>query len=486
MYLGYDSYVVCIESGTCPKILVKRGKRKRNQMKKSGKTFVKARRETVEKRDRIGLGKESIREVVAGSTEIQTVSGSVIPSRKARYVQGMLGRTTEKYYGEKAYLKGMNKRPRMKLTLGNIVTRKKRKRVEGVEGVDPQVVSGQRVRQVIRVVWDRLNTERRKTYVEYRKREQVGWRKSSDRNEFRKARQWYQTVRECEVYRNAYEVRARYQDHSRGKRRKEKRLEAKFHTSVRKEGKRRVEKKVRTGARETEAKQRDGRRATIRNGVERKFREAVRARETRRDQYPGRKKLDHVNALLGRSKQSRKAPLTRKNRDRRGREQRTGGEEGRHSEHGDQEFERGDVETEILRAAPTTQYFAKVKNLVREMDRVNAEGRRMTPSGWKTEDRAKKRRKVPEKKRIQRYPQWTEMEKWSNRLMQKVEDENLQKILRGEEVTRAYATYRELGKKALYYYAEERRERWETNREKEKIKDERGNQDGQPRRIDKG
>jgi hypothetical protein len=287
------------------------------------------------------------------------------------------------------------------------------------------------------------------------------------------------------VYRNAYEVRVRYQDHPRGKRRKEERLEAKFHTSVRGSGKRRVEKKGRVGARKTEAEQREKRMAYIRNGVEGKFRETVQARKKRRKEYPGRKKLDHVNALLDRSMQSRNQPLTRKNRETRGRKEWMDRENGKADEKSREEFGRRDEETEILRAAPTTQYFAKVKNLVRAMDRANADTPRMTSTGWKRNPRAKKRRKVPEKKRIQRYPQWTDMEKWSNRLMQKVEDENLQKILRGEEVTRAYATYRELGKKALYCYAEERRERWETNREKEKTKDEKGNPSGQRERMDK-
>lgn len=433
-------------------------KRKRNQMKdRYGKRFVKGRRETVEKRDRIALGKESTRGAVVGIKEIQTVSGSVIPSWKARYVQSGLGRTTEKFYGEKAYLKGMNKRPRRKLTLGNMVTRKKRKRVEGVETVDPSRVSGQRVRQVIRVVWDIVNRERRKTYQVYRKRiqkEHPGFQNpftSEDRKTLRKARKWYEIVRECEVYRNVYEVRARYQDHERGKRRKDRRLEAKFQTSAREPGKRMVEKKVRKGARQMEEEEREKRRAYIRSGVNQKYGEAFRRRKKRRKDYPGRKKREHLQVLVERSRESRKNPLKQKNREKRER-----------ADVGSQP----DEETEILRAAPTTQYFAKVKNLIREMDR--ARPRKGEPE-TKASNRAKKRRKVPEKKRIQRYPQWTEMEKWSNRLMQKVEDENLAKILRGEEVTRSYATYRELGKKALYCYAEERSERWPRKREKEKI-----------------
>jgi len=112
-----------------------------------------------------------------------------------------------------------------------------------------------------------------------------------------------------------------------------------------------------------------------------------------------------------------------------------------------------------MRALPTTQYFAKVKNLTRRRERRSDQ---RDENGIPTieSERVKKRRKVPEKKRNQRYPHWTELEVWSNQLMQKVEDANLQKVLKGDEVDLSYATYRELGKKVVYLYAVERSERW--------------------------
>jgi len=159
----------------------------------------------------------------------QTGTGSIIPSLKTRYVQGLRGRSSDKLYGEKVYLKGINKRPRRKLTLGNMVTRKKRKRVEGSEVKDTQRVSGQRLRQRIRVVWDRFNREIRKQYRKYRK---SGKREKSEislrsRKGLIQSRERYRVLREAEVYRNSYEVRSRRETHERGERRTKWRLEAK-------------------------------------------------------------------------------------------------------------------------------------------------------------------------------------------------------------------------------------------------------------------
>jgi len=462
-------------------------------MKKNRKEqFVKGLRKTMEQRDRISLVKESTLYYQKGEVSdqdsqkdlVQTVSGSVIPSLKTRYVQGLIGRASDKVYAEKAYLKGMNKRPRRKLTLGNRVTRKKRKRVEGGVGKDTQRVGGQRIRQRIRVVWDNLNRERRKKYRKYRKKGDRGGLKESvvsrkNLSQLIEAREWYRILREVEVNRNTYEVRTRMQTHERGLRRKKWRLEAKYRTrpSVynRKEArgsekKTWIEKRVREGLLEEEAEKREGFHTKRREEREVKFRSAYIRREKRVRKKKERRKVAHIRSLLERSKRTRIQPLERKNRVQRFKGTTpfplspipVNGE--------DQEsFQQKDEEVEILRALPTTQYFAKVKNLTRRCqrgsDQVDEKGNPTTESV-----RVKKRRKVPEKKRNQRYPHWTELELWSNQFIQKVEDANLQKVLKGEEVNLSYATYRELGKKVVYFYAVERSEREGKNEENRGIK----------------
>ena len=131
--------------------------------------FVKGRRKTREKRDRISLVKESNLYYQQGSEQRKTIAGCTLPSYKTGYVHGLLGTSVDNIYGDKLYLKGMNKRPRRKLTLGNMVMMKQRKRVEEVDQINEEVKGGQRVRQRIRVVWDRLNVEIRNRYRRYRK-----------------------------------------------------------------------------------------------------------------------------------------------------------------------------------------------------------------------------------------------------------------------------------------------------------------------------
>jgi len=154
--------------------------------------FIKGVRKGLEQRDRISLAKESMMYYRGEETKRKekTVAGSVIPSFKTMYVQGLIGMSADKLYGEKAYLKGMNKRPRLKLTLGNMVIRKKRKRVEGVEVKDTQYVGGQRARQRIRAVWDILNRKRRDQYRKYRK-EREAKNGSKEVVQLRKARRRY-------------------------------------------------------------------------------------------------------------------------------------------------------------------------------------------------------------------------------------------------------------------------------------------------------
>jgi len=352
--------------------------------------------------------------------------------------------------------------------LGNIVTRKKRKRVEGSEVKDTQRVSGQRLRQRIRVVWDRFNREIRKKYRKYRK---SGKREKSEillrsRKGLIQSRERYRVLREAEVYRNSYEVRSRMETHERGERRKNWRLEAKYRTTSplpaagSRSGKKTwIESHVREGLRLEESDKRDGFHEKRLGEFRRGFQEALNRRESTVIEKKERRKIGHIRSLLERSKETRKKPIQRKNRVQRFSSSFVDEQSGKRIEGDLDHFQSKDDEVEIRRALPTTQYFAKVKNLTRRRERRSDQ---RDEKGLPTieSERVKKRRKVPEKKRNQRYPHWTELEVWSNQLMQKVEDANLQKVLKGEEVDLSYATYRELGKKVVYLYAVERSERW--------------------------
>jgi len=278
------------------------------------------------------------------------------------------------------------------------------------------------------------------------------------------------------VYRNGYERRSRYETHYRGSRRKKWRLESKFQTyvpgnRVSKEseewtykGKTWIEKEVREDLSEKEGRNLEGlyenRRVELKFGFEEKHA----LREKRVKETPDRRKVAHIRTLLERSKQTRENPRQRKNRTQRftqkDKDVHIGNQGERRS--GIDEFEWMDGDGEILIASPTTQYFAKVKNLVRIMERHGSH--RGSNEELKSREHVSKRKKVPEKKRTQRYPRWTELDTWSNQVMQMVEDENLQKVLNGEEVNMSYATYRELGKKVRYLYAVERSDRWRTKK----------------------
>jgi len=461
----------------------KERKRKKRMEKRSNGRFVKGLRKNREDRDRIALVKESnlyYEERGEGKekrTKGRTVTGRTIPSYKTRYVQGLIGMSSDKLYGEKAYLKGMNKRPRMKLTLGNMVMRKKRKRVEGVNASRKEKrVGGQRQRQRIRVVWDRINRERRKTYKAYRKklrRENEWIRKDEKSKESRKQlierRERYEVIRECEVYRNSYEVRSRYETDERGIMRKKARLERKYQTEREKsngKAKTWLERNVRQGRREEESKKREKFHGERRTEWKREFEAKWALRKQRVEEKKERGGVEHIRSLLKRSEETGRKPIQQKNRlkrfgenEKRQLEERKEIAKKEESRVGREEFGRRDHEGEILKASPTTQYFSKVKNVVRMVQRQ---------SGRKEEggSRVKKRRKVPEKKRTQRYPYWTELDVWSNRIMQKVEDENLKKVLKGEEVDLSYATYREFGKKVRYLYAVGRTDRMDRPKEK--------------------
>jgi hypothetical protein len=439
--------------------------------------FVKGRRENREKRERISLRKDSRRyanvERKTGKTsqerEKTTVSGSRRPSVKTGYSQELRGISVDKAYGDQGYRKGMNKRPRRKLTLGNMVMMKNRKRVEGMESKNSNLVGAQRIRQRIRGFWDRRNVERRKTQVQYRQNgEKQGRNQEKDkaeRQDLIQARTLYLVIRECEVYRNAYEVRSRYQRHDRGKKRKQWWLDSKYSSKsvvqmeegeedlVGIEKTRSVVDARRKELKSEEAKDLEAMYEKKREVRKERFEEK---RKTRRElcaKHPSRKEIEHVKSLMERSDQTRSRPRQVKNREKL--ERNAEGEE--------VDLER-DESREVLRAVPTTQYFAKRKNLTRrvelELPRIESE-----------EKEVKKWRKVPEKDRTERNPTWSELESWMNRRMQKVEDQNRHLILRGEEVKLSYAKYTEFGKKAVYFYGSERSERWRKQENKQAIKE---------------
>jgi len=393
------------------------------------------------------LRKESTRYVRVNSTPVATVAGSRRPSSQTGYAQELRGISIEKAYGDLGHRKGINKRPRRKLTLGNMVMRKKRKRVEGMDSKPSSQLGNQRLRQRIRGFWDRRNLERRKVQRTYREAREPT--QGSQRGEVRgnsaliRARKRYRRVREVEVYRNAYERRSRYQTHERGKRRKKGWVEEKYGTPARgkaKRGETGVEERrarwKQEEARDLEANHRTQReeiRADLVKKVER--RQEVWKTETQRQG------IEHLNTLRDLCVRTRLRPRQVKNREK----WRPGAEES-----------GKDSSREILMAVPTTQYFSKRKNFLRRVELES--GKR----------EAKKWRKIPEKERTERHPDWSEREAWTNRRRKEVEDENRKGLLQGKGGSLS-GSYVEFGKKVVYLYATERSERWnETKKNKEK------------------
>lgn len=475
----------------------KREEKKKKEMKTSG--FVKGRREQREKRERISLRKDSRRytkvERKKGKTseesEKTTVSGSRRPSVKTGYSHELRGISVEKAYGDQGYRKGMNKRPRRKLTLGNMVMMKTRKRVEGRESKNPNLVGGQRIRQRIRVAWDSRNLERRKAQIEYRetgeKPGRTGEKEKGERKSLIQGRKSALILRECEVYRNGYEVRSRYQTHERGKKRKEWWLDGKYavkrgvQAEEGEEGREETERETtgnelnqrRKGLKREEGKDLEGRYEKERKEYKEIFERKRRKRRERCERHPSRKELGHVKTLRERSDRTRKEPRQVKNREKLERDQ-----EGSEGSLG----KEGDESREVLMAAPRTQYFAKRKNLTRRRELED-------PKGSLGGKEVKKWRKVPEKERTERNPTWSELEAWMNRRMQKVEDENRKGLLRGNEAKGREAKYMEFGKKAVYFYGSERSERWRKQEKREEIKERfkkggnKGKDNGKPKRI---
>jgi len=372
----------------------------------------------------------------------------------------------------------MKKRPRRKLTLGNMVMRKGRKRVEGVEGKNPNLVGGQRVRQRLRGFWDQRNLDRRQVQAESRRK--TGWSdprtpdQVREKAGFQEARTRYLTARTCERARNRYELRSRYQTHERGERRKAWARKGKYELPVYRastrtegldpgrrtkggksgtpkgargtpkgDGWRTRRTQARGELRDAEAQGLESRYETRRTEARVEFETRLDARKQRRARVPARTQVDHLNTLRARAETTKAGPRQVKNR-----------EVGAWVQGDAAAGSVGTPSRSILFAVPTTEYFAKRKNLSRSRDRV-ARG----------EAEAEKWRKVPEKARRERRPTWAELDGWMNRRSQGVEDRNRERLLEGKPVSLSEATYVELGKTLVYLYGCERSERWKDKHE---------------------
>ena len=87
-----------------------------------------------------------------------------------------------------------------------------------------------------------------------------------------------------------------------------------------------------------------------------------------------------------------------------------------------------------------SENFAKMKNLTRSMDRKKRE--RSNQNIWEA------LRRVPEKERTKRHPEWKDLERWSEEVMKKRYTTDT--TLKGSVEDKENATYREFGKKIRY------------------------------------
>lgn len=428
-------------------------------MKKQRNPFVTKRKQNRENRDRISLRKESIRYLDKESrrkNKESTRSGSRRPTRKSGYTYELIGRQTEKVYGDLGYRKGINKRPRRKLTLGNQVRRKKRKRAEETQGNQRKPLGKERKKrrgQRIRGFWDRRNLERRKTQRKYREGKQRNQRRNPKEKEEKerlvKLRKRHLSLREVEVYRNAYERRGRYQEEEgRGKKRKALWLEGKYEWTKgkREKNQTRLEKK-RKSLKEQEEKDLNERYERRNGERKRKFEASVKKRKALVRREEKRRDLESVKNLRHLSGKTRKERRQGKNR----RNLEWKREKGKETE---------DERREIPRTVPMTEDFAKRKNL--RLERKSSQG--SLSSRTEDNEEQEKWKKIPEKERTERKPNWMQREGWVDRRTKKVEDEKRKGKTSGIE-----ANYREFGKKVVYLYGVERSQRWREKEKKEEV-----------------
>lgn len=148
-------------------------------------------------------------------THCKTWAINVLPSYKSIHVEGIVQMSSLNLYETKAVLKGMNTRPRIKLTLGNTLIIKERKRSSKQLVVKDREARGRQVQmQYVRVIWDIRNRELIHTYKKYRESgrdgKRPGRKTSNDIKSIkglREAINVYEVIRGCEVYRNGYELR---------------------------------------------------------------------------------------------------------------------------------------------------------------------------------------------------------------------------------------------------------------------------------------
>lgn len=409
-------------------------------MKRNQGDWRQRRQAETDQRERISFRKESKRYGMGTSSpdgrSERTYAGRRRPSVQAGYSREVWGIPVEQAYGER-YGEGGRVTPRRKLTLGNMVMRKQRKRVRSVTirtGVGKNKrVSGQRNRQRIRGCWDKRNLQRRKQQRTYRIGRQEGlgtganhpWK--AERTGRIQARDRYLVVRECEVNRNEYERRSRYQGGERGPVRRQTWLSDKYEGKAERWNRRRKDRsQEEEGSLHHLHQQR-------RRESQGQFREKREERRRWCGKHPGRSQLEHVNTLRNRSEET----LTQAGK-------------GRHRERlGEVPFtdRREEEERQRRFAVPTTQYFAKRKNLIRRIEREQRQGH---------PDRSR-RRKLPETERRERKPRWADRERWMNRRRKDVEKALRMGSRRAGEAERRY---RELGKTTLYLYAVQRSQRW--------------------------
>ena len=444
------------------------------------------------------------------------------PSWKAGYTYQRRRRPTEKLYGDQGERKGINKRPRRKVTLGNQLDWKERKRVEDLrennntrEGTRPRAeVRGERTdrgRYKIRRMkgyWDRRNLERRKAQVRYRESKEREERRTEEEKEEKKhgrrVRKRYQLVRRVEVERNLHERRKRQG--------REEFMDWEAQEDLRRvmEARNRIwvtDKYTRT---EEKRETRDHPRKVWRSQrMYREERDLIKqherfdwtVKERRKNELKPRRYLRLRLKRSGRRENKERGTFrkarqgTRQMRghardaEKRTWENRVSWKEGKAYEWRKTQMDgstysevrealdptsyqwvnHGDTEDGRPPLTPRTGEFDKRTNRRRDAERAGTrtEERKSKEGGKRgksDEQDRKKRRKLTEAEREERDPRRRDREKWRNRRAKKAEDE---KRKEGGKVVQA--NYVELGKRLRYYYGTKRSRRWlEEGRKREK------------------
>lgn len=445
-------------------------------MKKAGrdKRFITRILNNIEKRSKIMLSKGS--DVVYAKKDKEgnvsyrldmkrygkTWSKSVLPSYKSMYVESMLQMSSMSLHEAKAVLKGMNMRPRLKMTLGNTLMVKEMKRITKSLLVKDRERRGRQVQmQYVRLIWDVRNREIRGSFKKYRSSEDRPGRTEKSEKEsvegYRKALETYETIRSCEVYRNGYELRSLIVQIDIGERLTTWQHEGKYIIP----GGNRVgiverDELVSVGLMESDNKSRLMRYGEIRRGFYQDFVEKFEKMKTLLIRERERRNAGDVVMLYEKCDKSLKTPrvqLEVKTLDRTFKDKKLERMLQRIPEREEEmkEFQEDDKTAQLQMEVPTTQYFSKRKNVRRMAERR---------SDLSSEE-ANKIRKRPEADRMEVYPQWSELDEWGLKLMEKVEKHNLERVRKGHEVDISYAKYRELGRRVWFMYRMTRGKRYD-------------------------